>query len=451
MSDDISLDDDIGEDDPLSDDISLDDDIGEDDFLTDDLSLDDNFDLDDADPLLDDESATTVEIESDGVDLSSLEDELGLEGDDLVEAPDVEAIKEVESEDELERELASLGSDLDSGSKVETELGETADDISLDDEDEDISLDDSDISLDMDEDLELSDELSVDDDSDLSLELDSDDGELDSSLDDEVSMDMDDEEIFESELMLEDDDELLMDEDSDNEIESGDLMLEEESMVLDESMEIQELEPDEIADSGDGDIAFDSDEELDVSLEDSIDDDTLSLDVEETAEEDELALTDDVFGDDTQEEDMIEIGDMSDEGFGEVDIDTESDFSFSADDADGDAFLDPLDENDEELTMPMEVDISDESSTINENVLQKEPIIAKSLLLTLPHQLTVEIGKASLKGEDITHLTYGSIIELDKKVGEPVDIILGTKLIAKGEVVQINDEQLGVRITRIDY
>jgi len=56
-----------------------------------------------------------------------------------------------------------------------------------------------------------------------------------------------------------------------------------------------------------------------------------------------------------------------------------------------------------------------------------------------------------LKGEDITNLTYGSVIELDRKKGEPVDIILGSKIIANGEVVQINEEQLGVRITRINY
>ncbi|NQU65713.1 MAG: FliM/FliN family flagellar motor switch protein, partial [SAR324 cluster bacterium] len=63
----------------------------------------------------------------------------------------------------------------------------------------------------------------------------------------------------------------------------------------------------------------------------------------------------------------------------------------------------------------------------------------------------VEIGKANLKGEDITSLTYGSVIELDRKKGDPVDIILGNKIIAHGEVVQINEEQLGVRITRLNY
>ncbi len=78
-------------------------------------------------------------------------------------------------------------------------------------------------------------------------------------------------------------------------------------------------------------------------------------------------------------------------------------------------------------------------------------VIDKEILFKLPHLLTVEIGKANLKGEDITKLTYGSVIELDRKKGEPVDIILGNKIIANGEVVQINEEQLGVRITRINY
>ena len=70
--------------------------------------------------------------------------------------------------------------------------------------------------------------------------------------------------------------------------------------------------------------------------------------------------------------------------------------------------------------------------------------------MNLKHTLTVEIGKTSLKGQEITELSYGSVIELDKKIGDPVEIILGDKTIARGEVVQINDDQLGVRITGLN-
>jgi flagellar motor switch protein FliN/FliY len=54
-----------------------------------------------------------------------------------------------------------------------------------------------------------------------------------------------------------------------------------------------------------------------------------------------------------------------------------------------------------------------------------------------------------LTGEEITQLTHGSVIELDKVAGEPVDIVLNGKLVAHGEIVVINREKLGVRVIGI--
>ncbi len=71
-----------------------------------------------------------------------------------------------------------------------------------------------------------------------------------------------------------------------------------------------------------------------------------------------------------------------------------------------------------------------------------------SLLLDVPMTLTVELGRTRQLVKDILGLGEGSIIELDKLAGEPVDLLVNGKLIAKGEVVVI-DENFGVRITDI--
>ncbi|MFC4598950.1 flagellar motor switch phosphatase FliY [Cohnella hongkongensis] len=71
-----------------------------------------------------------------------------------------------------------------------------------------------------------------------------------------------------------------------------------------------------------------------------------------------------------------------------------------------------------------------------------------NLLLDIPLKVTVELGRTKKQIKDILELSQGSIIELDKLAGEPVDIFVNNKLIAKGEVVVI-DENFGVRVTDI--
>lgn len=71
-----------------------------------------------------------------------------------------------------------------------------------------------------------------------------------------------------------------------------------------------------------------------------------------------------------------------------------------------------------------------------------------NLLLDIPLQVTVELGRTKRTVKEVLELTSGSIIELDKLAGEPVDILVNNRHIAKGEVVVI-DENFGVRITDI--
>jgi len=69
-------------------------------------------------------------------------------------------------------------------------------------------------------------------------------------------------------------------------------------------------------------------------------------------------------------------------------------------------------------------------------------------LLDIPLDLTVQLGKAKMLIKDLLQLAQGSVVELDKLAGEPMEILVNNKLVARGEVVVVN-EKLGVRLTDI--
>jgi flagellar motor switch protein FliN/FliY len=70
------------------------------------------------------------------------------------------------------------------------------------------------------------------------------------------------------------------------------------------------------------------------------------------------------------------------------------------------------------------------------------------LIMDVFMEMTVELGRTRKLIKEILGMGEGTIIELDKLAGEPVDILVNHKLIAKGEVVVI-DENFGVRVTEI--
>lgn len=70
------------------------------------------------------------------------------------------------------------------------------------------------------------------------------------------------------------------------------------------------------------------------------------------------------------------------------------------------------------------------------------------ILMDIPLEISVELGRIRMKVKDVVELGSGSIIELNKSAGEPVDILVNGRLVAHGEVVVIEDN-FGVRITEI--
>lgn len=69
-------------------------------------------------------------------------------------------------------------------------------------------------------------------------------------------------------------------------------------------------------------------------------------------------------------------------------------------------------------------------------------------LLDIPLLVSVEIGRTRMLIKDLLQLGQGSVIEFDKLVGEPMEVLVNDKLIARGEVVVVN-EKFGVRLTDI--
>lgn len=70
------------------------------------------------------------------------------------------------------------------------------------------------------------------------------------------------------------------------------------------------------------------------------------------------------------------------------------------------------------------------------------------LLLDVQLELSVELGRANLAVKEVLQMGPGSVVELNKLGGEPVDILVNGRAIAKGEVVVV-DENFGVRVTEI--
>lgn len=71
-----------------------------------------------------------------------------------------------------------------------------------------------------------------------------------------------------------------------------------------------------------------------------------------------------------------------------------------------------------------------------------------SFLLDIPLEVTVELGRTRMLIKDLLQLGQGSVIELDKIAGEPMEILVNSKLVARGEVVVVN-EKFGIRLTDI--
>jgi flagellar motor switch protein FliN/FliY len=82
---------------------------------------------------------------------------------------------------------------------------------------------------------------------------------------------------------------------------------------------------------------------------------------------------------------------------------------------------------------------------VNETELDRKNL---DFILDIPLQVTVELGRTKLLVKDILQLNQGAVVELSKLAGEPLDIFVNSKLVARGEAVVVN-EKFGVRLVDI--
>jgi len=76
------------------------------------------------------------------------------------------------------------------------------------------------------------------------------------------------------------------------------------------------------------------------------------------------------------------------------------------------------------------------------------PVQSLDFILDIPLRVTVELGRSKMSIREILQLAQGSVIELSKFAGEPLEVLVNDKLIARGEVVVVN-EKFGIRLTDI--
>jgi len=89
-----------------------------------------------------------------------------------------------------------------------------------------------------------------------------------------------------------------------------------------------------------------------------------------------------------------------------------------------------------------------EEAKVGDDALNKLKVQNLDFILDIPLKVSVELGRTTVIIKDLLQLGQGSVLELDKLAGEPLEILVNGKLIAKGEVVVVN-EKFGIRLTDI--
>lgn len=102
---------------------------------------------------------------------------------------------------------------------------------------------------------------------------------------------------------------------------------------------------------------------------------------------------------------------------------------------------DPLENIEDQMAEPAK----DSSADRGSNPVKDRNL---NLILDIPLKVTVELGRTKMAVSELLNLTQGSVLELSKLAGEPMEVLVNGKLIARGEAVVVN-EKFGVRLTDI--
>jgi len=84
----------------------------------------------------------------------------------------------------------------------------------------------------------------------------------------------------------------------------------------------------------------------------------------------------------------------------------------------------------------------------NQSTPTQDGVHSLDFILDIPLKVTVELGRTRMSVRDILQLVQGSVVELSKFAGEPLEVLVNDRLVARGEVVTVN-EKFGIRLTDI--
>ena len=109
---------------------------------------------------------------------------------------------------------------------------------------------------------------------------------------------------------------------------------------------------------------------------------------------------------------------------------------------------DNISENEEKKYTDDQVQELADHIRTGDDSLKKLKVQNLDFIFDIPLKVTVELGRSSMVIKELLQLGQGSVLELDKLAGEPLEILVNGKLIARGEVVVVN-EKFGVKLTDI--
>ncbi|PCH93846.1 MAG: flagellar motor switch protein FliN [Rhodobacteraceae bacterium] len=98
---------------------------------------------------------------------------------------------------------------------------------------------------------------------------------------------------------------------------------------------------------------------------------------------------------------------------------------------------------------------NDDPATATAGVSTDETKTSKSIdaMLNVGMNVQIVLGYSKMPISDLLTLSRGSVIELDKKIGEPVDLIINQSLVARGDLIKVGENRIGISLTEIvkDY
>jgi flagellar motor switch protein FliN/FliY len=94
------------------------------------------------------------------------------------------------------------------------------------------------------------------------------------------------------------------------------------------------------------------------------------------------------------------------------------------------------------------MNMANESEVLKDEPVDRESSFNTEVLQNIPVNISVEVGRTKIRIKDLLKLKQGSVLELERIAGEPLDLLVNNTVVAQGEVVLVN-ERYGVRLTHV--